>query len=270
MKKIISILTLLVIILIQFTVYTYAANACSISLSSDNQSLNKSDELTVSLKMSNITIEDGISAFGAILEYSEDIFELIIDESEDAKEIISQFEGTEYEECKVLYVGQNDDDEEILNPWTILLLESEDGKGIVGITTESQKESQKIGKLKFKVKENAKTSSGEKITLEELTVMDSKDNDFVLSNAYTSVNVIGSQSISITNSTSNTSNKASNTSSTYNKTNKATSISNNLNTSTEASKDVPKAGSPIVLPIFLIMIAFIVYKYKKYSEIKNI
>ena len=100
--------------------------------------------------------------------------------------------------------------------------------------------------------------------------MDSKDNDFVLSNAYTSVNVIGSQSISITNSTSNTSNKASNTSSTYNKTNKATSISNNLNTSTEASKDVPKAGSPIVLPIFLIMIAFIVYKYKKYSEIKNI
>ena len=152
MKKYISIVILFIIILMQSAVLVQAASPCSISLKPDKQTLNKSDEFTVDISMSNITSQEGITGFLAILDYSKDKFELVVDESQDAQDVLNELEGTDYEGCKVLYIGQNDEDEGILNPWSFLLMESEEGTGSAGITNEPQKQSQKIAKIKFKVK----------------------------------------------------------------------------------------------------------------------
>lgn len=273
MKKYISIVVLFIMILIQFSVFVQAAEPCSISLKPDSQNLSKSDVLTVDISMSNITVSEGITGFLAILDYSKDKFDVVVDESEDAQDVLAELEGTEYEGCKVLYIGQNDEDEEILNPWTLLLMESEEGTGIAGITNEPQKQSQKIGKIKFKVKDNVASSNSEKITLEELTVIGGEE-DISINNAYTTVKISGSQSISIGTST-NTANKA-NTVSSYNKTNTATTTNKNTTSNTgsltqTSTSEVPEAGTPIIFPIILIAVGIIVFKYKKYNdEYKNI
>lgn len=272
MKKYISIVVLFIIVLIQFSVFVQAAEPCSISLKPDSQTLSQSDVLTVDISMSNITVTDGITGFLAILDYSKDKFEIVVDESEDAQDVLAELEGTEYEGCKVVYIGQNDEDNDILNPWTLLLMESEEGSGIAGITNEPQKESQKIGKIKFKVKDNVTSSNSEKITLEELTVIGGEE-DISINNAYTTVKISGSQSISIGTST-NSVNKASNSVSSYNKTNTNTNknTSTNRNSLTQTStSEVPEAGTPIIFPIILIAVGIIVFKYKKYNdEYKNI
>lgn len=274
MKKYISIVVLFIIILMQSAVLVQAANPCSISLKPDKQTLNKSDEFTVDISMSNITSQDGITGFLAILDYSKEKFELVVDESQDAQDVLAELEGTDYEGCKVLYIGQNDEDEEILNPWTLLLMESEDGTGIAGITNEPQKQSQKIAKIKFKVKDDAASSNSEKITFEELTVVSGTE-DVTITNAYTTVKISSSQSISIgsaTNTNKNKTNTSTNrntaSSSSYNKTN--TSTRQNVASQSNAD-EVPEAGTPIILPIILVFVGIVIFKYRKYKEeYKNI
>lgn len=271
MKKSISIIILIIILLIQIALPTYAEGSCKLTLSTDKQSINKSDVLTVSILMSNITIENGVSAFYSILDFSKDKFELVLDESDDAKKIISEFEGTEYKDCKVLYIGQNDEDEEILNPWVLLCYEQNGAQGIIGITNEPQTESQKIAKIKLKAKDNIISSSNEKIILNELRVMDTENAEVKIDNVETTVRVIGTQQIGISNSINNTNeitNTFSNNTSTYNK---ITNNSNtNLNNKTVTDKEVPKAGTPIILPIVLILVLFVIIKYKKIKDFKDI
>lgn len=276
MKKYISIVILFIMILMQLMVLVQAAEPCSISLKPNKQTLSKSDELVVDISMSNITSQEGITGFLAILDYSKDKFELVVDESPDAKAVLAELEGTEYEGCKVLYIGELDEDEEVLNPWTLLLIESEDGEGIAGITYEAQTESQKIAKIKFKVKENAASSDSEKITLEELTVV-AGDEDITVANAYTTVKISGTQPITIgtstnTNKTNTNTNKNTNknntSTSSYNKTNTNTSIKQNIVSQSNAD-EVPEAGTPIILPIILVCVGIVIFKYRKYNEYKD-
>ena len=280
MKKYISIVILFIIILMQFAVVVQAADPCSISLKPSSQTLKQSDEFTIDISMSNITIDGGVTDFIAILDYSKDKFELIADESEDAQDFLASLEGTDYEGCnKVLYIGQNDEDESVLNPWTLLLVEDESGElGILGKANEPQEENQKIAKLKFKVKDDAASSSSEKITFKDLTVLGASGEDVLMTNAYTTVKVSGSQTISIgtsTNTSKNTStstnkntNKNTTSVSNYNKTN--TSVNKNV-ASQSSADEVPEAGTPIVLPIILLFVGIVILKYKKYKEeFKNI
>lgn len=273
MKKYISIIVLFIIVLMQFAVLVQAAQPCSISLKPDNQTLSKSDVLTVDISMSNITAQDGVTGFLAILNYSKDKFDLVIDESEDAQDVLAELEGTDYEGCKVLYIGENDEDDTVLNPWTLLLVEGENEEvGIAGITNEAQKQTQKIAKLKFKVKDDVASSNSEKITLEDLTIIGASGDDSTIANAYTTVKISGSQTISIgtsntVNKTNTNTNKNNSSVSNYNKTN--TNINKNTPAQSNA-EEVPEAGAPVILPIILVFVGIIIFKYRKYKEYKNI
>lgn len=76
MKKLMS-LTLILVIMMTLITNVYAASSYKLSLKSSKRELNKGDEFSVDVKLSNIQDEKGIIALGATLEYDEDSLELV-------------------------------------------------------------------------------------------------------------------------------------------------------------------------------------------------
>ena len=78
MKKRNVILLFFIVILIALTTNVMAEDeACKITMSADKTTVKSGDIVTVNLLMSNINKSTGIARFGGILEYPEDIFEIV-------------------------------------------------------------------------------------------------------------------------------------------------------------------------------------------------
>ena len=83
MKKRNIIILLFTIILIAIATTVNAADeACKITISADKTSVKSGDTVTVNLLMSDIKKSTGIAQFFGILEYPEDIFEIIYEEDD--------------------------------------------------------------------------------------------------------------------------------------------------------------------------------------------
>lgn len=76
MKKLMSV-TLILVTMMTLITNVYAASSYKLSLKSSKRELNKGDEFSVDIKLSNIQDEKGIIALGATLEYDEDSLELV-------------------------------------------------------------------------------------------------------------------------------------------------------------------------------------------------
>lgn len=265
MKKAINIIVCFLVSLIILTTYVRAEDeACKISVSADKTTLKPGDEVTITLLMSNVNKTSGISQLLSILEYSNNIFEIVpvID-----SELKSNLADTEFKDCQILYSGEKDTDTTIKNPWYILYIENSGAKGIYGATTaDPQIETQVIGKIKLKVKENiqsTKTTVGivdtEVFDAETISNTTSTENltGYKISDSKIELQINGITNTGTTNNTSTTGNQ---------------SNAQNTQTQTEnkAKKDVPYTGIENFIPFIIIMIAIAGISYMRYKKYKDI
>lgn len=170
MKKTIKIILCFVIFVILLMTNVRAEDkACKISLSSNKTTLNAGDKVTITLTMSDITKSSGIVEFISALEYDSNIFEII---PEDDEELIADLE-IESGETEILYNGENDTT--VTNPWYLLYMESDGSGGVYGSSmADPQTQQQVVGKINFKVKEDA-ISTSTTISLQGTEVYDSEN-----------------------------------------------------------------------------------------------
>lgn len=77
MKKVISIITIMLILFVAITMSTnvYAANETTLELSSNSESINAGDSITLTLSVDNTNIENGLYTLQGKINYDKDIFE---------------------------------------------------------------------------------------------------------------------------------------------------------------------------------------------------
>lgn len=157
MKRTIKIIIYFLVFIALFATSVNAQDACTITLSANKTTLKPGEEVVITLYMSNVTKENGIVQFLSVLDFSEEVFEIVFDKDE---ELSAAFEGTEFEGLQILYSGKQDTDATIKNPWYLLYMESGGSKGIFGSTgADPQLEDQAVGKIKLKVKEDVELTS---------------------------------------------------------------------------------------------------------------
>lgn len=281
MKKLISITLCIIFFLSIFAPYANAENgendACKITLSADKTTLKPGDEVTISVKISDITKSTGITQLISILDYSDSIFEPIFVKDNELQEILAD---TEFKDTPILYSGLTTAETSEDNPWYLLQLNSDGNKGLyASIIGDPQKKSQIIGKFKLKVKENA-TATTAKISLKDSEVYDAEglsnpDNatSYPISNATLDLKI---NKTSIDNTNSNTtkpsgSDKNTTPSNTNkNKNSNTAPKQNNTQTTNKADKDVPYTGSEDFIPVILIITIISIVSFKGYQKYKGV
>ena len=266
MKKAINIIVCFLVSLIILTTSVRAEDeACKISVSADKTTLKPGDEVTITLLMSNVNKTSGISQLLSILEYSNNIFEIVpvID-----SELKSNLADTEFKDCQILYSGEKDTDTTIKNPWYILYVENSGVKGIYGATTaDPQIESQIIGKIKLKVKENVQ-STKTTVGIVDTEVYDAE----TISNATSTENLTGYK---ISDSKIELQiNGVTNTETTVNNSSITGSQSKTQNsqqqTENKAKKEVPYTGIEDIIPFIFIVLIIGVVSYIRYIKYKDL
>ena len=182
MKKVLRILFLQLIIMVLVVGHVKAdSDPCKISLNSSTKNLKAGDEVTLNITMSSITLASGIKVFIGFIDYNDEVFEFEFDDSDEALDEIAKFtEATEYEPDSVaaLYIGSQD--EQISNnPWNAMAICDDDGvvKGIVAYSSEAEKNTQAIAKIKLAVDEYAESST-ETIVLSEIKVSTDAEDEY--------------------------------------------------------------------------------------------
>lgn len=268
MKKISIIIACVIFFIIILTVRVNAVDeACKISISADKTELKKGDTVTINVLISNVTTTSGIGSFYGILDYPEDIFEIIPDEDESIKADYEEY--AEYTDYSILYSGRQDDDITIENPWYMILVKEENENGFIAsvdsefledIEPVKQGESQIVGRIKLKVKDNVASTTTAKIALTEMKAFElgdsndsSEDEDLTeneLSDATLNLTIKG------TAENSGTSNQNQN--------------SNQKQDDNKAKSDVPYTGIEDIIPVILIIIIIAILSYIGYRKYKDI
>ena len=116
MKKISIIIICSILFINILTMNVNAADeVCKASISSDKTELGKGDIVTINVLISNITNTAGIGQFSGILEYSDDVFELVTEEDESIK-----VDYPEFANYSILYSGRQDSDTTIASSIVLL------------------------------------------------------------------------------------------------------------------------------------------------------
>lgn len=267
MKKIgITILCLILFINALTIKVNAASEVCKLNISADKTELKAGDTVTINVLVSNVTTTSSIGIFYGILNYSEDLLEIVPEEDES---FIADYE--EYKDYPILYSGRQDEDSTTENPWYMLLAEENGEKGFIAsldtVFTEDaeqikQGDSQIIAKIKFKVKEDITKTSTAKISLTEIRAVESGDasddlDEKEISDATMNLTV----KVESGNSNEENSNSGSNS-------DKKDSNQQNNQEENKAKSSVPYTGiediMPIILTILVIAILSCVYcvKYK--------
>lgn len=275
MKKTIKTILFFILCIVLFTTCVNAEDeACKITLSANKTTLKPGDEVTITLLMEDIAKSSGIVEFISALDFSEDVFDIIFEEDEELKADLGE------ENCEILYNGENDTDSSIKNPWYLIYIEQDGVVGIYGATgADPQVESQIVGKIKLRVKENV-TTTGTTLSLLKTEVFDAENLDaqtgYTIADSEIKLQITGT-SQSVTNPTTNTNtnsntnnNRNSNSNSNTNSNGNSNTNRNKTQTENKANKDVPYAGiedyAPfIILGIIISIMAYI--NYKKYKDI---
>lgn len=270
MKKVVKMFLIFIMFLFVFTVSVNAANeACKITMTADKSTVKPGDTVTVTVTASDITIAEGIGTFLAEFKYNSNIFELVVEENEELKAAISQIEGMSgFEKSEVLYSGLENITTN-LNPWYMLYFESSGEKAVFGSALTALKDTQEIGKIKFKVKDGV-TATTEKIEFGTIVVADGlvlDTNQSVSAKEYT----ISGNSVSLTikpvsNSDGNQQIPQVNNSTNTNK--EGTTQTNNTNN--QAPTQAPNTGVEDYLPFAFIIITIGIFSYVKYKKYKDI
>lgn len=284
MKKTIKIILLFIICIMLSSTFVKAEDeACKITLSADKTTLAPGDEVTINLLMEDITKPTGIIEFISILNVPDDVFEIIYEDDEELKAELGE------EGCEILYNGEHDEDASIKNPWYLMYIEESGFGGVCGATIgDPQKESQIVGRIKLKVKDDA-TNTQATVKLSMTSVVDAENIDSTegstISDSEIKLQIAGEskdKEEDTNNEVQNNNTNKDNTSTNTGKTNTNNNIKNNTNSKTnkvtnankqtenKATQDVPYTGIEDWIPfIFLgMVISVIAYiNYRKYKDI---
>lgn len=197
MKKFMKILILqLLIMFFAIKVVNAADNPCRISLSTSKTTLKPGDEITINIYMSDITLQEGINNISAIFNYPEDVFDIVLDESDEAEEQIAIYSESLDSEGSIamLYIGANDTTS-TRSDWNALLYDEGTGeKGLLMYTSDRKKTSQNIAKITLKVKENAPKTSA-KFELKTIAAYDANNNEQNVNNTSITFTIEGEEII---------------------------------------------------------------------------
>lgn len=280
MKKRNIIILIMAIILIGIATTVNAADeACKITMSADKTTVKSGDTVTVNLLMSDIKKSTGIAQFFGVLEYPEDIFEIVYEEDEGLKEDLV---GTEFEKynMSILYTGEKDTDSTIKNPWYILHVKENGQNGIFASTlSDPQKTSQIVGRIKFKVKQNIEETPAE-ILIKDMEAFDADD---ISSGATSGTKVTDTDVVITVNGTSEsgeqnngqTNNNQPNSTESGNtknqiKNTQVKNIENKNKNDNRANNDVPYTGIEDTIPVIFILAVIALLAYINYRKYKNI
>ena len=281
MKKRNIIILLFTIVLIAIATTVNAADeACKITISADKTSVKSGDTVTVNLLMSDIKKSTGIAQFFGILEYPEDIFEIIYEEDDGLKEDLV---GTEFEKynMSILYTGEKDTDTTVKNPWYVLHVKENEQNGIFASTlSDPQKTSQIVGRIKFKVKQNIEETPAE-ILIKDMEAFDA---DAISSGATSGDKVTDANVILTVNGTSGNGQQNNNGQTNNNQPNNTESgdtknqikntqvknIENRNKNDNRANNDVPYTGIEDTIPVIFILAVIALLAYINYRRYKNI
>lgn len=264
MKKI-SIIIICVILFM--SILTIKVNAteeiCKISISADKTELKKGDIVTINVLVSDVKNTEGIGVFYGILEYPENIFEVVFEEDES---LIGDYE--EYAEDSILYSGRKDQSNTIKNPWYMILIkEGTENEILASLDTEFSDDietvkpgnNQIVGKIKLKVKDNV-TENTAKITLTEMQAFESLDNIDSLEDG------------EVTDATMNLTIKVESENSNEENSNSNQENNNQKNKQEEnkAKSNVPYTGIEDIIPVVFIMAMITWFAYINYKKYKDI
>ena len=115
--KILFIVTLFIILLSNTKIYA-ADKAAKVTLTPNKTKLNIGDTVSIDIKLSNITVTNGISYVLGRLEYSQDIFEVVYEDINNIDNIDLDELANEYE-LEEIKVASYDED-----GWCLLLRRS--------------------------------------------------------------------------------------------------------------------------------------------------
>lgn len=282
MKKISIIIIYSILFITILTMNVNAADeVCKASISSDKTELETGDTVTINVLISNITNTAGIGQFSGILEYSEDVFELVTEEDESIKADYPEFIN-----YPILYSGRQDSDTIIENPWYMILVKKETQNGFVAsvdtkfsedVMPVKQGESQIVGRIRLKVKENA-TANTAKITLTEMEAFElenssSSSGDLIgnkMSDSTLNLTIkatAGNTETPNTSAVNNINEKNNNGSTSIVKQNNTQSTKQDDN---KAKSNVPYTGVEDIVPILIIVLTISILSYIAYRKYKDI
>lgn len=268
MKKVVKILALMLILMVLASNIVMAADyPCKISFSSSKTTFKPGDEITINISIADITLSEGINNITAIIDYPEEIFDVIYDESEEAEEQIAIYSETLDAEGDVamFYIGENDTTS-TKSKWNgLLYIDSTGKKGIMLTAGERQKSSGTIAKLKFKVKDSAPKTSA-KISLDSIVAYDANTNEKEVNNTSITFSIDGIEIIG---------NQAQSNIAQNNLGNGNKNVDNNTNQQNNAindvaEKDAPNTGIEDYVPAFSIIIIIAAFSYINYRRYKDI
>ena len=176
MKKITKIIFLLLAIVFLMINSVYAADdPCKVSLTVTKTKLKPGDEVTLNVVMSNITHDGGINSLMAVLNLPTDVFDIDFDLSDEANELVAQFDGAvEDGDVGAVYIGENDQ-EESNNKWNaMVLVDDSAGLGLMAFNDDEQTQTQTVAKIKLIVLDDVDVSSA-KVSLENIQVYGSSN-----------------------------------------------------------------------------------------------
>lgn len=266
-EAIFLILIFAISLLLNNNVYA-ATEECKMQLSADKTTLNIGDEVTLTVKVSDIASGEAIQGIVGTLNYPQDIFEIeyITDSQIEENIALSDMRTTSgIDNLKVVYYSESG--------WYILCGEvaNSDGAALYAETTGSDpiESSQEIGTIKLKVKDSAITTTTP-IKVTDINIENAEGNTSSITTE-PSVNFTVNALTSSGGSSSGNSGSSGGTSSgTKNNTGANTGI-NTSTKNTSANTSAPYTGAKEVAPIILIVtiIAVVVFiKLIKYKDIK--
>ena len=272
MKKIVKILALMLILMFFTTNIVNAADyPCKLSLSSSKTTFKPGDEITINISIADITLSEGINNITAIIDYPEEIFDVIYDESEEAEEQVAIYSESLESQGNVamFYIGKNDTTSTKSNWNGLLYYDSTGKKGIMLTANERQKSSQTIAKLKLKVKDNVPKTSA-KISLESIVAYDANTNEKEVNNTSITFSIDGVQTIQNALGTSNLPNNHGSGNNNSNSNENKNAMQNNNIENDISDKEAPNTGVEDYLPAFSIIIIIAIFSYINYRRYKDI
>lgn len=218
MKKKICFVIMLMVIIVSTCVY--AAPSATMKLTTDDNSLNEGDEVTVTLQLNSVSeIENGIFACQGAIDYDKNIFETVT---------AGSFANA------TNWAGE-------FNP-------SNNQFAITGSVNGTGHKSGAIFSLKLKVKSSVVTQSTT-VTVKNIKVTDDNDNEVSVGNASVTISVTG---------TATTNNSTNTTGNTIISTNNTASSINTTNTDvTTSSTSLPKTGVNQYVILGIVVVAVV-------------
>ena len=189
--KIFIILVFWMLTIISFLPSVYASNdTCKLTITPNKTQANAGDEIILNLTVSDITSKNGIAIYNGIVEYDADVFELSIQDGNDGK-------------------------------WKGDLIEN--SVTFTKADLEATKESQEIGKIVLKIKNEAPTGE-QKITLKNNEFAD--ESSFKIADITTSIEITEKNDNNSNNNSNNNNNNSNNSNSNNNNNDNSNNNSN--------------------------------------------